>query len=67
MKKIIWRNDRFVIFDADSAGQFEARRIESLGKDDVPGQLSFAAWFASLEEAIGFAQKPLPKAELFFQ
>jgi hypothetical protein len=58
VRKILWRNARFVILAPDERG-YEARLIEGIEceHEGVPGKVSFAAWFDSLEDAKGFAEK----------
>src|SRR5258708_19160893 len=44
VKKIVWRNSRFVIFEADHTGHFEARLIEALTVVGPENPFGNAAW-----------------------
>jgi hypothetical protein len=59
MGPIIWRNERWVVFEPERDGQFELRRIENVAQDAIDIPIDFAVWFRNLEDAIVFAQKPL--------
>lgn len=63
MKKIVWRNSRFVIFEADHTGHFEARLIEALTVVGPENPFGNAAWFETLKEAIAFASESIEREE----
>jgi hypothetical protein len=55
---IIWRNHAFVIFDNAGKG-FEAVLIREAFRGTPMEHHGFRAFFPTLENAIGFAEKPL--------